>query len=273
MTFKPLASALLALAAAIPAGAQEEPAVRRHHPLPPLPAPSIRLADTNATPMQTRELSVDATVRGLYATVETTMVFHNPNGRILEGELVFPLPDGAVVCGYALDIDGRMVDGVVVPKEKARVAFETETRRNVDPGLVEHVKGNLYKTRVYPLPAGGDRTIRLAYTTPLAFSPDGDAALSLPMPRTPLARRSVSIDVVRAGDTPPVLGGLGDAAFAPVESRWHVEKSEEDVTPADDLLVALPALPAQTVALEKSPDGTVWFCFVREKRGLVFILR
>ena len=259
MTFKPLASALLALAAALPVGAQEEPAVRRHHPLPPLPPPSMRLADTNATPMQTRELSVDATVRGLYATVETTMVFHNPNGRILEGELVFPLPDGAAVCGYALDIDGRMVDGVVVPKEKARVAFETETRRNVDPGLVEHVKGNLYKTRVYPLPAGGDRTIRLAYTTPLAFSPDGDAALSLPMPRTPLARRSVSIDVVRDGDTPPVLGGLGDAAFAPVESRWHVEKSEEDVTPADDLLVALPALPAQTTALEQDADGAIWF--------------
>ena len=259
MTFKPFAAAVLALAAALPAGAQEEPAVRRPHPLPPLPPPSIRLADTNATPMQTRELSVNATVRGLYATVETTMVFHNPNGRILEGELVFPLPDGAAVCGYALDIDGRMVDGVVVPKEKARVAFETETRRNVDPGLVEHVKGNLYKTRVYPLPAGGDRTVRLAYTTPLAFSPDGDVALSLPMPRTPLARRSVAIDVVRAGDTPPVLGGLGDAAFAPVESRWHVEKSEEDVTPADDLLVALPALPAQTTSLEQDADGAVWF--------------
>ena len=259
MTFKPFASALLALAAAIPAGAQDEPAVRRPHPLPPLPPPSMRLADTNATPMQTRELSVDATVRGLYATVETTLVFHNPNGRILEGELVFPLPDGAAVCGYALDIDGRLVDGVVVPKEKARVAFETETRRNVDPGLVEHVKGNLYKTRVYPLPAGGDRTVRLAYTTPLAFAPDGSAALSLPMPRTPLARRSVAIDVVRAGETPPVLGGLGDASFAPVESRWHVEKAEEDVTPADDLLVALPALPAQTAALEKDADGAVWF--------------
>ncbi len=259
MTFKPFASALLALAAAIPAGAQDEPAVRRPHPLPPLPPPSMRLADTNATPMQTRELSVDATVRGLYATVETTLVFHNPNGRILEGELVFPLPDGAAVCGYALDIDGRLVDGVVVPKEKARVAFETETRRNVDPGLVEHVKGNLYKTRVYPLPAGGDRTVRLAYTTPLAFAPDGSAALSLPMPRTPLARRSVAIDVVRAGETPPVLGGLGDASFAPVESRWHVEKAEEDVTPADDLFVALPALPAQTAALEKDTDGAVWF--------------
>jgi tetratricopeptide (TPR) repeat protein len=259
MTFKPFASALLALAAAIPAGAQDEPAVRRPHPLPPLPPPSMRLADTNATPMQTRELSVDATVRGLYATVETTLVFHNPNGRILEGELVFPLPDGAAVCGYALDIDGRLVDGVVVPKEKARVAFETETRRNVDPGLVEHVKGNLYKTRIYPLPAGGDRTVRLAYTTPLAFAPDGSAALSLPMPRTPLARRSVAIDVVRAGETPPVLGGLGDASFAPVESRWHVEKAEEDVTPADDLLVALPALPAQTAALEKDADGAVWF--------------
>lgn len=211
--------------------------------------------NTNETPMQTRELSIVAEVRGLYATVETTLVFHNPNGRDLEGELVFPLPDGAAVCGYALDIGGRMVDGVVVKKEKARVAFETETRRRVDPGLVEHVRGNLYKTRIYPLPADGDRTIRLTYFTPLAVSPSGDVALALPMPRVPLAKRSVRIEVARDGETPPTLGGLGDTAFAPFEAFWRVEKTEENVTPADDLLVALPSPSAQTIAMEKAADG------------------
>ena len=55
-------------------------------------------------------------------------------GTDLEGELVFPLPEGTTVSGYGLDIDGVVVDGVVVTKEKARVAFEAETRRRVDPG-------------------------------------------------------------------------------------------------------------------------------------------
>ena len=41
------------------------------------------------------------------------MVFTNTNHRELEGKLSFPLPRGAVVYGYALDIGGQMVDGGV----------------------------------------------------------------------------------------------------------------------------------------------------------------
>ena len=102
----------------------------------PLPPPRIELSDTNSASMQVREMSVAVFVRGLHATVDTTLVFHNPNPRLLEGDLVFPLPDGAAVRGYALDLNGVLVDGVVVKKEKARVAFEAETRQRVDPGIV-----------------------------------------------------------------------------------------------------------------------------------------
>ena len=231
---------------------------------PPPPRPEIpstlRVDAPGNKPVELRVLDLRATVRGLYATVETTLVFHNPNDRVLEGELVFPLPDGAAVCGYALDIDGTLVPGVVVPKEKARVAFETEVRRGVDPGLVEAVRGNVYRTRVYPLPADGNRTVRLTYVTPLPTDADGVPALSLPMPRIPLASRSVSIDVVNDNPAPPTLSGLGDARFARAESRWHVESSETDVAPADDLLVALPPLPDSFAAdVETTPDGRTFF--------------
>jgi Ca-activated chloride channel family protein len=124
--------------------------------MPPFPPPRIEVRVPDVGPMQTREMSVIARVDGLHAVVETTLVFHNPNSRDLEDELIFPLPDGAAVCGYAPDLGGVLVDGVIVTKGRARVAFETETRRNVDPGLVEHVQGNLYRTRIYPLPANGE---------------------------------------------------------------------------------------------------------------------
>ncbi len=225
----------------------------------PIPPPRIELADTNSTPMQVQELSVAAAVRGLYATVDTTLVFLNPNPRLLEGELVFPLPDGAAVCGYALDVNGVLVDGVVVKKEKARVAFEAETRRRVDPGLVEHVKGNLYRTRIYPLPAHGTRTLRLSYTTPLALAPNGDAALLLPMPRDPIEKLSVKIDVANDAAKAPVLGGLGDHRFAQAENVWRVESSSTNATPGEDVWVALPKLPWSLSSVEKAPDGSIWF--------------
>lgn len=222
--------------------------------MPPMPPPRIELRTPDVGPMETREMSVTARVDGLHAVVETTIVFHNPNARILEGELVFPLPDGAAVCGYALDIGGVLVDGVVVTKERARVAFETETRRNVDPGLVEHIQGNLYRTRIYPLPAKGERRIRLTYTTPLATAPNGDAALRLAMPREEIAKLNVKIEVAVPDGIAPEVGGLGDTRFEKAESLWRVETSSEKTTPTEDVLVALPKLPASFHRIGRDSD-------------------
>ncbi len=222
--------------------------------MPPFPPPRIEVRVPDVGPMQTREMSVVAKVNGLHAVVETTLVFHNPNARMLEGELIFPLPDGAAVCGYALDINGVLVDGVVVTKEKARVAFETETRRNVDPGLVEHIQGNLYRTRIYPLPANGERRIRLTYTTPLATAPNGDAALLLPMPREEITKLKVNIEVAAPDGAVPEVGGLGDARFEKAEKIWRVETSSEKTTPGEDVLVALPKLPVAFQRIEREGE-------------------
>ena len=98
---------------------------------------------------------------GLFRRVETTITFTNPNGRVFEGELEFPVPEGATVCGYQLEVNGSMVPGVVVAKEEARVAFENEKRKGIDPGIVEHVKGKVWKTRIYPLMPGVPRKARI----------------------------------------------------------------------------------------------------------------
>lgn len=236
--------------------AQENQEAGRIAITPPLPAPRIQVRTPDVGPMQTREMSVTARVNGLHAVVETTLVFHNPNARDLEGELIFPLPDGAAVCGYALDIGGVLVDGVVVTKERARVAFETETRRNVDPGLVEHIQGNLYRTRIYPLPANGERRIRLTYITPLSSAPNGDVALLLPMPREEITKLNVVIEVAAPDGITPKVGGLGDARFKKAEKIWKVESSSENTKPGEDILVALPKLPASFHRIERDAAGT-----------------
>ena len=237
----------------------DEPVVQQ---IPPIIRPVSLRADEK--PMTVDAWTVDARVSGAFATVSTEFAVGNPNGRALEGSLEFPLPDGASVCGYALDIDGVMTDGVVVPKEKARVAFEAEVKKGVDPGLVEHLKGNAYRTRIYPIPAQGARRVRLVYVTPLAFAPNGDAALVLTMPRTRLRERKVSISVPMGGGLPkPVLGGLGDNRFAEAEAVWRTETRETDVTPETDVTVALPALPGRLVSVE-TRGAECWFA-VNEK--------
>ncbi|MBQ4359282.1 MAG: DUF2135 domain-containing protein [Proteobacteria bacterium] len=220
---------------------------------------SVAVHDRTAKekPTEINTYKVDARVNGMYAVVTTEFSVFNPNGRVFEGELEFPLPDDAVVSGYAIDVDGTMVEGRVVEKEKARIAFEEEVRLGADPGLVEQIKGNAYRTRIYPIPANGARQIRVVYTTPLVIAPNGDAALALPMPKTKLAQRDISISVA-SGMPAPAVGGLGDKRFEAAEAVWRVESHDTDITPKENVLVAMPNLPDVLTSIEHD-DVDIFF--------------
>ena len=204
------------------------------------------------------EYDVDAQVDGMYARVITEFTVINKNSRIFEGELEFPLPDGAAITGYAIDLNGAMVPASVVEKEKARIAFEAEVKLGADPGFVEQIRGNAYRTRIYPIPAKGYRRIRVEYVAPLALSPAGDAALALPMPRTKLSKRDVKISVNIPGISEPALSGLGDDRFKAAKAYWVAESHERDIAPGDDILVAMPVL-QQNIAVIENTDGDHYF--------------
>ncbi len=212
----------------------------------------------NETPVRIGEYSLKTHVRGLFARVETEFTLCNDNGRTFEGELEFPLPDDGVVCGYAIDIDGVMTPATVVEKEKARIAFEEEVKRGVDPGLVEQVRGNAYRTRIYPIFAHGMRRVRIEYVMPLTVDSNGTASIFLPMPSEKLAKRDVLIDVDVPNVQAPQIIGLGNHNFTQAETVWHVECHETDVKPDDHLRIVLPTPPSTVTNLENN-DGDTYF--------------
>ncbi len=220
----------------------------------------IHLRDLYASekPLEIGTYSVDARVNGLFATVSTEFTVFNPNSRTFEGELEFPLPDSAVVSGYAIDVGGVLTPAQVVEKQKARIAFENEVKKGIDPGLVEQVKGNMYRTRIYPITAGGTRRVRVEYITPLTIAPNGDAALALPMPKTKLKERNVTITVAAAGVPAPVVGGLGDQSFLSAEAVWRLERHDRDITPEENILMAMPHLPDTIISAELE-RGDIFF--------------
>lgn len=130
--------------------------------------PRLVVAGPVERPVRLESVSINVELAGGQAQTEVQLVFRNPNRRVLEGELQFPLLDGQQVAGFALDVDGRLRDAVPVEKDKGRQVFEDIVRRGVDPGLLEATQGNNYKLRVYPLPAQGARTIRLRIIEALA---------------------------------------------------------------------------------------------------------
>lgn len=109
------------------------------------------------------KLDIKVKIVGNISTTEMTMIFRSNANRILEGRLTFPLPDGVSVSGYAFDINGKLRNAVPVEKEKAKEVFESIERRRVDPGILEKVEGNNFRTRIYPIPMNGNRIVQITY--------------------------------------------------------------------------------------------------------------
>lgn len=167
MVFVRCCTVLLLALAAWPAGAQSPPISRPQASMPLLIAPAAEQA------VQLRHARIEGEVQAGIAQTRITLEFHNPNRRVLEGELQFPLADGQQISGFALDINGEMRDAVPVPKDRGRQVFEEIARRGVDPGLLEQTAGNQFRLRIYPLPAGGSRRVELVIREPLAFAGQG----------------------------------------------------------------------------------------------------
>ena len=125
--------------------------------------PTITLSGQENNSVKLQDLKINVQVLGNIAQVKMNMVFCNSSAKILEGELNFPMPDGVSVSHYALDINGKLRSAVVVENQRAKQVFESIERRRVDPGLLEKTEGNNYRTRIYPLPANGCRTIEIGY--------------------------------------------------------------------------------------------------------------
>jgi hypothetical protein len=169
-------------------------------------------------PIELRHIAIQAEVAGLAVATRIELEFYNPNERVLEGELQFPLLEGQTIAGFALDIDGELRPAVPVEKAKGQQVFEDVTRTRVDPALLEATQGNNYKLRVYPLPARGTRRVVLEIAEILsANSTAGRAsALAWRLPLqfgSPVRRLDVAVRFVGAA---PLSARLG-AAVLPMQ--------------------------------------------------------
>ena len=141
--------------------------------------PYIRVPDQQKQ-MELQDLSIDVQVMGNIATTTYDMVFFNPNDKILEGEMIFPMTPNQSVVAMALDINGKMRAASAVDKDEARRIFEEQVRRSIDPALIEKVSGNQYKMRIYPFNPKGTRRIQITTEENLMIK-NNEMHLSIPL--------------------------------------------------------------------------------------------
>ncbi len=213
-----------------------------------------------SVPLRISRVDVEARIVGYLAQTSMTLTFRNDLNRPLAGELYFPLPQGAVVSGYALDIKGRLVDAVAVEKDRGRQVLETEIRKGVDPGLVEWTRGNNFRTRVFPIPARGSRTVRVDYVSELPPG-KGNTSWGLPLNfRDKVDEFRLRVEVVRGPGRPVIArGGPEGLGFEKWQDGFAAEKTLKDAALSQDLVIDLPDTSCPPVLVEKDELGDVYF--------------
>src|SRR6185436_6712069 len=73
-----------------------------------------------AFPLSVTYHHVDVDIRDGVAKTSVDQEFFNPTNMRLEGEYIFPLPDGAVISNFSMEIDGKMTTAELLDAAKAR---------------------------------------------------------------------------------------------------------------------------------------------------------
>jgi Ca-activated chloride channel homolog len=217
----------------------------------PLPPPRVWIPPAeDLLPVQLQSVSIHIDSQGPLARTWIELSFHNPNARVLEGEFVFPLADGQTVSGYALEVEGAMREGVVVPKQTARVAFEEISRQQIDPGLAELTQGNVFRTRLYPIPARGNKRVALGFEQLMPLR-EGQYRYLLPLSfDAPIERFEVQA-LAHTGDLRPAPASPDpELRFDRAGPAWSAGFVRRNVQPQRELAFSIPAGAAPAVQIE-----------------------
>ena len=214
----------------------------------------------NYQPITIQDLSIKTDIIGNVANTTYEMVMYNPNSATLEAEFEFPLTENQTVAAIALDINGKMREGVVVEKEKARQTFEAVVRQGIDPLLVEKTAGNQFKTRIYPFAPNGTRKIRIMLEEPLQKE-NGQYKYVLPLNfNQRLAHFNLDINLpIDVENAPQVTTDLPDFRFTRTGRVYqsHLSAAEYDLN--NRLAFSIPQTDKNQLFTHQTSEGTYFY--------------
>jgi Ca-activated chloride channel family protein len=119
-----------------------------------------------ASPALAQDLVTDGRVRTIshevgveihdrIAATTVTQVFENLDTRQREGTYTFAIPGGASIVEFQMWIDGRVMQGEMIDRKKAEAVYRSIVDRRKDPGILDHVRDNVWRVRVFPIPPQG----------------------------------------------------------------------------------------------------------------------
>ncbi|PYM08688.1 MAG: trypsin [Verrucomicrobia bacterium] len=150
-------------------------------------------------PLEVTSHHVEVKIDGQVAVTSIDQEFYNPNDQRLEGTYMYPVPEGAHIDKFSMEIGGKMVDAELLRADKARQIYEDIVRRMRDPALLEYAGRDLFKIRIFPIEPRSRKPIKISYTE-LLRSDAGTVTYSYPLSTEkfsaqPIKSLSVKVEV------------------------------------------------------------------------------
>src|SRR6266498_4436827 len=104
------------------------------HPIPPHPIPQWPPRPIPEprpyvfAPMEVSYVKVNTRINDQIAVTSIDQEFYNPNPSRLEGTFVFPIPNGAHIDKFTMEIDGKQAEAELLSADKARHIYEDIVR-------------------------------------------------------------------------------------------------------------------------------------------------
>ncbi|HSI35239.1 MAG: VIT domain-containing protein [Phycisphaerae bacterium] len=152
---------LIVLLALVPALVRADGFIVIHPPSQPIAVPRGHFS---FAPLEVTYHRVDVEVNDQVAVTSVDQEFYNPNHQQLEGTYLFPLPAGAHIDKFSMDVNGTMQEAELLPADKARAIYEDIVRRSKDPALLEYMGRDAFRVRIFPIEPHKGKKVKISYT-------------------------------------------------------------------------------------------------------------
>ncbi len=142
------------------------------------------VCDETQAPVPLSGVSIEAEITGLSARVAVAQRYVNREKKPIEAVYVFPLDEGAAVCGFEAVVDGTLVVGEVHERDKAFEIYDDAMADGHGAFLLDEERPDVFQASIGNLPPGKEVLVRLTYVTELSID-GGRARFSIPTTVSP----------------------------------------------------------------------------------------
>jgi Ca-activated chloride channel family protein len=123
--------------------------------------------DESHAPVPLAGVSIRADLSGFCARVVVSQRYVNKENTPIEAVYVFPLDEGAAVCGFEVVVDGTLVVGEVQEREKAFETYDEAIAQGHGAFLLDEQRPDVFQASIGNLPPGKEVLVRITYVTEL----------------------------------------------------------------------------------------------------------